>query len=157
MTCSIEGCQTKASKSKLCHRHLMEARRASGDLCKFPDCPQPRHKNGYCAAHELAARQGRELVPVRRWWSGTLSYSAAHARVRRLYGPADTYPCAGGCGWPAAQWAYDHKDPDAIRGMVKGRKGGMRTWSADPAHYLPLCRTCHLALDRSPLSRGSSL
>ena len=60
-------------------------------------------------------------------------------RVRRTEGdgiavpsPAIT-PCAT-CGEPATDWSYDGLDQDAQRDSRTGK-----LWSADIAHYLPVC------------------
>jgi hypothetical protein len=60
-------------------------------------------------------------------------------RVRRTEndGPAAAAgkitPCAV-CGEPASHWSYDGLDPDQQRDPHTGRY-----WSADAAHYRPVC------------------
>jgi hypothetical protein len=60
-------------------------------------------------------------------------------RVRRTEGdgiPAGNSkaaPCAL-CGEPATDWSYDGLDPHEQRDPHSGR-----AWSADAAHYRPLC------------------
>lgn len=46
---------------------------------------------------------------------------------------------------PIEDWAYDHLDPSASCEDV----GGYVLWySADPSHYTPMCRGCHVLLDK---------
>ena len=72
-------------------------------------------------------------------------------RVRRTEGdgiPAGNSkatPCAL-CGEPATDWSYDGLDPNEQRDPHTGR-----AWSADAAHYRPLC-AAHLAFS-APLCR----
>ena len=60
-------------------------------------------------------------------------------RVRRTEGDgipvgnSKATPCAL-CGEPAAGWSYDELDPNERRDPHTGR-----AWSADMAHYRPLC------------------
>ena len=60
-------------------------------------------------------------------------------RVRRTEGDGiavpspEITPCAK-CGEPATDWSYDGLDPDAQRDSRTGK-----LWSADIAHYLPVC------------------
>jgi hypothetical protein len=60
-------------------------------------------------------------------------------RVRRTEGDgiavpiAKITPCAL-CGAPATDWSYDGLDPDEQRDPHSGQ-----VWSADMAHYRPVC------------------
>ena len=60
-------------------------------------------------------------------------------RVRRTEGDglpvasAKITPCAL-CGDPATDWSYDGLDPDEHRDPHTGQ-----VWSADTAHYRPVC------------------
>ena len=61
-------------------------------------------------------------------------------RVRRTEGdgipaasPRATAPCAL-CGAPSTDWGYDGRDPNEQLDPHSGR-----VWSADAAHYRPLC------------------
>lgn len=69
----------------------------------------------------------------------SLSYQSAHVRVWRSRGPARAHQCK--CGAPAAHWAYDHEDPEELQDDAG------QAFSADPSHYLALCRSCHRHLD----------
>lgn len=68
-------------------------------------------------------------------------YQQAHAYVVDAHGPASHSPCKF-CGAFAAEWAYDHADPNEIY-----RDGYL--WSENTAHYIPLCRRDHRAFDRA--------
>jgi hypothetical protein len=68
------------------------------------------------------------------------SYTQSHIRVHRLRGRAVEHQCQH-CDRQAAEWAYDHADPDALT-SAKGQ-----AYSLDPEHYLPLCRSCHRKFD----------
>lgn len=82
---------------------------------------------------------------------GTLLHVATLAvmiwiRVRRTEGDGvpdagtTATPCAV-CGEPAVDWQYDGLDPNQ---QVDSRTG--RAWSADMAHYRPVC-AAHAARD----------
>jgi hypothetical protein len=75
-----------------------------------------------------------------------VGYTGAHERVRRIHGSASRYVCP--CGQPAKDWAYNHQDPNEVRGEVTTRdKVTELAWSLDPAFYDALCRSCHRARD----------
>lgn len=75
-----------------------------------------------------------------------VGYTGAHERVRRLHGSASQYACP--CGAPATDWAYNHQDPNEVRGEVATRgKVTVLAWSLDPSFYDALCRWCHRARD----------
>lgn len=69
-----------------------------------------------------------------------VGYAAVHARLRRGKGKASAFQCIQ-CGDQAKDWAYDHTDPDE-------RFDADGPYSLDPDRYHPMCRPCHLALDR---------
>lgn len=82
------------------------------------------------------------------------NYEQAHRRVQYWRGRATDYPCRI-CTMPAHEWCYDHSDPNVLRGYQKRGKGaGMRkplSFSANPFHYLALCRGCHFRMDKGRL------
>jgi hypothetical protein len=67
-------------------------------------------------------------------------YNQTHARVRKTRGKASEHQCQH-CEHQAAEWAYDHTEPDELV-SAKGH-----TYSGDPARYIPLCRSCHRKFD----------
>jgi hypothetical protein len=74
------------------------------------------------------------------------SYGTMHQRLGYVRGRASAHPCAR-CGGPAREWAYDHEDTDALTDP-RGRR-----YSADPAHYVPLCVSCHRTFDQDETCR----
>src|SRR5438128_6562798 len=74
-------------------------------------------------------------------------YGHAHARVRQARGPAREHMCP--CGVRAAQWAYDHNDPNPRTATVLSPPRGTAvvTWSDDPSHYIAMCHRCHAGFD----------
>ena len=68
----------------------------------------------------------------------------AHNRTRRLRGKACDYRCLN-CVGRARDWAYDHQDPAETYEFVKGYN---LPYSQDPWHYVPLCRSCHVLMDK---------
>lgn len=83
-----------------------------------------------------------------------VSYHAAHARVRKLRGPASSWRCIR-CGTPAQEWAYRGGSPRERRGVVdSGTKRRRMAWSPDPSDYDPMCRSCHGASDQPDYGKG---
>lgn len=74
-----------------------------------------------------------------------ITYSGAHTRVQTRKGRARDHSCR--CGRPAEQWAYLHSDQSELADKT-GKDAG-KPYSADPAHYTPLCRQCHTRWDRA--------
>jgi HNH endonuclease len=74
-------------------------------------------------------------------WQGVdVSYGGLHKRLRKERGSADARECVD-CGDQAAQWSYDHSDPNEKRGSVG-------PYSLDMDRYQPRCRRCHILFDR---------
>lgn len=71
-----------------------------------------------------------------------VDYSGAHSRVRYDKGPASAHRCVD-CGGPAAEWSYDHSDPNELH-SDKGY-----AYSLDSDHYQPRCAQCHRTFDWS--------
>ena len=72
-----------------------------------------------------------------------VSYSGAHARVRRLYGPASEYECDF-CNEPAEDWSLIHGKATHEEWL----RGNWRSFSTNPDHYIPLCNPCHGEYDK---------
>jgi hypothetical protein len=97
--------------------------------------------------------------PDPRFKGDDVTYDGAHNRVKGERGSASGYPCAL-CGGPAEQWAYRHSDPDQKVGTSDKGNGLGLTYSSTPAHYWPVCRSCHTHWDvvrRKMLGNGLSL
>jgi hypothetical protein len=62
---------------------------------------------------------------------------------------AKNYLCVH-CGSQAKQWAYDHEDVNERTStmIVRGQPVELR-YSADAAHYIPLCVSCHVRFDQA--------
>lgn len=73
------------------------------------------------------------------WRGETVGYSGVHHRLRKELGHADTHGCA--CGATAADWAYNHLDPD------QRYHNGM-PYSIHAEYYKPMCKKCHRSFDR---------
>lgn len=75
--------------------------------------------------------------------SKQITYSGAHARLRRTRGSAAEYQCP--CGQTAAEWAYTHDDP--CPNEMANASG--RRYSGDINRYVAMCRRCHRLYDKS--------
>lgn len=69
------------------------------------------------------------------------TYSGVHMRLIRERGSAREHVCS--CGEPAAEWAYDHTDPEE---RVDGNRN--RPFSLDLSRYSPKCLPCHRRADK---------
>lgn len=72
-------------------------------------------------------------------------YSTIHKRLYKEYGPAEDYNCLI-CNKIARDWACINKEVD---GIVNGYT---IQYSYNIEDYLPLCKQCHVILDRSEQS-----
>lgn len=115
---------------------------AEDGVCKVSECQDPPGGHGLCTVHyERARRKGwLDIRPKGAW-----SYSGAHSRVHRAWGRASNFKCVK-CGKQAAEWAYDHLDPDEIK-QDHGFHAGYY-FSQKIEHYHPMCLSCHYYLDR---------
>jgi len=78
--------------------------------------------------------------------SEATGYKNAHRRVREARGRAADHLCR--CGQPAIDWAYLHGATSEAIGRVRtGGQDYALAYSNDPAHYAPMCRSCHRAFD----------
>jgi hypothetical protein len=127
----------------------------SDRICSVEGCDRPHRARSWCDGHyQRWALQGVEpttpLKPYRAGGGGPLpqekvKYIGAHVRVHRLRGKATEHQCKH-CGGQAAEWAYDHEDPNELHSGRLGRAKDL-LYSVDPAHYIPLCRECHRVFD----------
>lgn len=123
--CTVDGCVGgKYSHGGFCNKHAHRMKRY-GSL-------------------EVQGSKSRGSRSDNPYWSGDrVTYSGAHIRVRRIRGRVSTHVC--GCGAQAQEWAYDHADENELVGVTAGREA---PYSADPSHYVPMCRSCHRTSDR---------
>jgi hypothetical protein len=143
-TCTIEGCTAALRAKGLCVKHWSRQYR-HGDpeahpfrpkgsrQCEVIGCDRAYSAKGYCQAHYWLWRKYGDPEPF--------GYQCAHKKIRRLRGVARDNACQH-CGKPAVHWAYDHADPGERFDL---KYGG--SYSLDPAHYLPLCASCHKTFD----------
>lgn len=67
------------------------------------------------------------------------AYVAAHKKVARERGRADTFTCR--CGQRAHDWAYQGG------ASVEYEVNGAKVFSMDVSTYEPMCRSCHFKMD----------
>jgi hypothetical protein len=79
----------------------------------------------------------------------TAEYGAAHDRIARTRGLARDHTCVD-CGRRAAQWSYDHTDPNE---RLSTTIEGAPPFSLDAGHYQPRCVPCHKTFDLDHLAR----
>ncbi len=166
-TCTIEGCERRHKAHGWCEAHYARwkrlgdpgpvdvlPRRPRRRECVIEGCESKREARGWCELHYKrwkAHGDPNTILSTRRhflptgdqhpnWRGDAVGYVAAHQRVRAKHGAASTRVC--GCGEPAAEWAYDHGDPNEQRD-----DRGCR-YSTNPGHYHPMCIPCHRQLDR---------
>jgi len=131
-----------------------------GALCSIPKCPREAKyaETGWCQTHYhrwwrtgspygLKQERGAGGFDAVSWQGEDVTYSGAHARVKRLWGSASRYLCIE-CGAQANDWAYDGTDPTAISGVVTVNGQGYQvSYSAWPEFYMPMCTGCHAVRD----------
>lgn len=103
-------------------------------------------RKGMCNGHYRRWHTTGDPGPVEIRDRNPSSYAAVHMRTRKVRGPASNYACQF-CEAPAKEakeWAYDGKDPNELVERVNGCDV---TYSADLAHYIPLCLQCHRRFD----------
>ena len=162
-TCSLYGCDREHSARGMCHKHYYAWYRTGGKAavkkhrtgCQVEGCEGKHRGLGYCEMHYLRVYKHGSPDVVKphpageannNWKGDDVGYFALHDRLGRLLGAAAEYPRHGDCGRPAAQWAYDHGDPDE-------REDPTGFYSVDPNHYMPLCASCHKRLDLARAGR----
>lgn len=109
----------------------------SGGPSPCPTCGAPR--KDYGKRSTCAACRDREGEKNSNYRGDRIGNPQMHGRVKKIRGKASNFPCAH-CGEPANEWAYDHLDPDE-------RPDAEGPFSLDPAHYMPLCSSCHRRFD----------
>lgn len=126
--------------------------------CSVDGCNRTYRGHGYCRTHHSRWKKygtPQADVPIRDGSADNIGYTGAHDRVRSVRGRAAQYVCAvGGCEAAATDWAYDGLDPNAKRGRDHGTE---LTYSTDPSHYLPMCRTHHIRFDAPRTCRHGHL
>jgi hypothetical protein len=123
--CSIDGCERPSRSRTWCKLHYARWRHAGDPMVVRPNVltpPGPAHPS---------------------WRGPDITYASAHRRITNAKGPAGQHSCVT-CGRPAAEWSYDHRDPDEI--IRPGRRAS--PFSVKPEHYEPRCVRCHRRFDK---------
>jgi len=155
--CSLDGCDLDSFARGLCRAHYTRVIRTgepgaaevwdrASKACSVENCDKLSRAKGLCFTHRSRlARHGTTDAPtVNRSRKGAdITYVGAHARLKAQRGLASAHLCK--CGQPAKDWAYDHADLAELR-QTSGRDA-RKPYSADPAHYIPMCRSCHKTFD----------
>lgn len=170
-TCSLDGCDRPHKGHGYCRVHLDRVKR-TGDpgpaeirvyalpSCTIDGCTDEHVALGLCDRHYARLRKHGDPLHFEprvgerapNWKGDEITYTAAHHRVRAIHGSASNHSCT--CGQPAIEWAYDHKDPNALTAVANGCEV---RYSTDPTHYIAMCRPCHRKLDyhREKVTSGS--
>ena len=161
-TCTIENCDKREHAKGLCPQHYLRNRIYGDPLepshhkprgtCSEDGCDDIHEAHGYCNKHykRFLIHGDPSVVIVDTWanhGSDTPAYAAMHQRIKAKYGPARTHDCVG-CGGQAADWSYDHTDPEELS-SVQDFMGNLIEvhYSTDPEHYSPRCKSCHFLYD----------
>ena len=95
-------------------------------------------------SYELTTGLIKTCGARRRHLSADVGYGTAHERVRAFRGSAAEHMCVD-CGGNAAQWSYNHSDPEEIVSTESYADG--LPYSVDPSYYDPRCVSCHKRFD----------
>ena len=168
-TCSVDTCELPVKRHQLCYAHYMKQWRYGTPTPNHPprwadirgqrfgtlvvrerdggkwlcdcDCGEVRA----ASAGELNRRGDASTCGVRqRHVRENVSYFTAHERVARVRGRAAEHRCAD-CDGPAAQWSYDHADPNERHDETLSARPV--AYSTDPSYYVPRCVPCHKKYD----------
>lgn len=167
-TCSVPGCTDPVRSKGWCYAHYMRDYRygsptarptRAADLTgqRFGRLVALEREGRYwlcrCDCGQLTRPTTHNLTsgntttcgapPCR--YTARPRYSAVHERLRTTLGPARQYQCVD-CGRQAAQWSYDHDDPDELV-APEGEYGAGLAYSPKLEHYLPRCVPCHKRYD----------
>ena len=160
--CSVDGCERDDIQARdLCRMHyfrwyrtgsteVRRPQRANREVCVVDGCDlMDEGPHGLCAKHRTRMKRHGDVDTVRKpgplgarspfWGADDIGYQAAHRRVRARRGRASDRTCVD-CGTRAAQWSYDHADP-----QEKSSENG--PFSTDADHYEPRCVPCHKVFD----------
>jgi hypothetical protein len=131
-TCTIDGCNKRDDGPHgLCDMHVTRVRRHGNPLTV-------NKPTVHCGAEHHS------------WQGDSIGYNGAHNRVRLRRGSASNHNCVE-CGTQAEHWAYDHNDPNELKGTIVNSPSLM-PYSADPNHYQPMCVKCHKRMDMDRIS-----
>lgn len=118
------------------------------DTCSFSGCENPAVSNELCGGHYTQLLAGKSLAELHKGIWQVCSNDSAHKRVKNLWGSPSQYPCAFNCGQYAQDWALDRVN---ATDLIYSHLPRTDTWSFHsrfPEDYMPLCKKCHMGLDR---------
>ena len=130
--CSVEGCKRKSVANGMCLAHDAESK---GNLCSEHGCKAPVKARGLCSKHYQQVLKYGSVQPIRE-----LRYKAMHRRVWSRFGSASNYDCVD-CGKQAYDWSYTHGCSDELVSIEHEYLGF--TFCPHVDHYEPRCRPCH--------------
>lgn len=128
--------------------------------CAVEGCDKPRKvargrtNSRFCSMHHARRHRHGDVDVTHRLgekdWTHSPTYRNAHKRIVTKRGRAADHSCVA-CGQQAAEWAYNHRDPDERIDPARGFP-----YSSNPDFYDPMCRKCHTAFDDAvhPKYRG---
>lgn len=161
--CIAPDCEkrSRSSTPNYCEMHYYRLRRTGSldrerawhrrTLCTVEGCGRPERYTSLCVMHHARMQHhgSTELLPpgsaVRsgakngNWRGNDIVYVSAHARLRRVRGPAKQFDCVD-CGQQAKEWSYCYTDANQ-------QESSSGPYSADPSHYEPRCSSCHKTFD----------
>lgn len=174
--CAVEGCERSAFSRGWCRGHYDRYRRSgsagpasfkpiqsASRPCREPGCGNAVGKagaRGWCYKHYVRWKvhgdpqklgyHGNGLSGEQHplWVGDDASYSLLHQRIARTRGLAASHACHE-CGGEAADWAYDHSDPDEKTDPKTGL-----AFSLDVSRYQPMCKSCHKLCDNAHRREG---
>ena len=131
--CSVHECPDLSVAKSYCDNHYRHFRKYGDPLITKPRGAQPGSTNGF--------KKGNPSRPGPR---PTQAYNSVHNQLHRKRGRAVGHTCA--CGQKAQGWAYDHSDPQELKGTSRGYEV---TYSRDLDKYRAMCNPCHVEFDTS--------
>lgn len=129
-------------------------------ICSIEGCEKPHYARGWCKKHWYRWRRHGDPLAIMKAepvYAEHPGYGGVHQSIAAARGPASQHECYR-CGEPAAHWAYDHEDPDELTAVIRNGSGNPTevTYSLDPDHYWPMCRSCHWYADRPEFNGGTT-
>ena len=161
--CAVEYCDRRARARGWCDSHYRRWQRTGDpgegairpplpDFCCILGCGRRCYARGMCELHHRRWRDHGDPFHERTyakgpdapdWRADDVGYVQVHFRLRRTKSNASAFSCVD-CGAQAAEWAYDHSDPDERLHL------GKYAYSTDMDRYSPMCRRCHRRMDCDP-------
>lgn len=150
--CSFDDCEltARSAAAEYCEKHYGRQRRKAPmadpprrgeQSCVVGDCDLVEYNltTHLCRNHHLKYRACGNPIAPHGNWREVVNYYSWHGKLARLRGKASEKTCP--CGRSAAQWSYDHLDPDELvndEGLP---------YSLNPDRYVARCVPCHVRFD----------